>query len=83
MILNTFKIEFNFCSTYDEEVSFAPLLPNEAIVKNRGLTEQNISMMHIFYKETYFRSENKEEIIAFTDFLCEQFNQLVQMNDTY
>lgn len=56
--------------TYDSEVSVAPLLPNEALLKNRGITAQNVSIMHIFYENSFFRSQSKDEILGFTEFLC-------------
>lgn len=56
--------------TYDTEVSTAPLLPNEALLKDSGITAQNVSIMHIFYENSYFRSQSKGEILGFTEFLC-------------
>lgn len=59
---------------YDAEVSMAPLLSNDALLKNRKLKPENVSIMHIFYKNNYFRSQSKDEIIGFTEFLCIFFN---------
>lgn len=30
----------------------------------------SISVVHIYYEESYFRSFTKEELIGFTEFLC-------------
>lgn len=70
---------------YDTEVSVAPLLPNEEMLQTRGLSAQNVSIMHIFYKYKYLRSQSKDEIIGFTEFLCTfsfgvQFSFLCCMN---
>lgn len=56
--------------SYDTEISVATLLPNEALLKNKGITAQNVSFMHIFYENGFFRSQRKEEIVGFTEFLC-------------
>lgn len=56
--------------TYDAEVSIAPLHSNQKLLKNTTLKEQNVTTMHIFYKNMYFRSQRKEEIIGLTEFLC-------------
>lgn len=56
--------------TYDAEVSIAPLLPNDALFKNKKLKPENVSIVHIFYAHKYFRSQTKDEIIGFTEFLC-------------
>lgn len=56
--------------SYDAEVSMAPLLQNVPMLQKRGLLEPNVSVVHIFYKNNYFRSQKKEELIGFTEFLC-------------
>lgn len=56
--------------SYDTEISVASLLPIEGPLKNKGITAQNVSFMHIFYQTSYFRSQSKEEIVGFTEFLC-------------
>lgn len=56
--------------TYDGKLSTAPLLENTAIL--RGFSAENVSVLHIFYKKKFFRSERKEELIGFTEFLCKR-----------
>ena len=51
-----------FDINYDTEVSMAPLLPRTKV--------QNISIVHFFYKKYHFRSQRKDELIGFTEFLC-------------
>lgn len=58
-----------FDISYDAEVSMAPLLPNVPMLQKRGLLEPNVSVVHIFYKNNYYRSQKKEELIGFTEFL--------------
>lgn len=58
---------------YDAEVSMAPLLPNVPMLRKRGLLEPNVSIVHIFYKNNYYRSQKKEELIGFTEFLCKLY----------
>lgn len=60
---------------YDAEVSMAPILREAPILKKRGLSEPNVSVAHIFYKNNFFRSQKKDELIGFTEFLCE-YSQL-------
>lgn len=59
--------------SYDAEVSMAPLLQDAPILQqsNRSFSGPNVSVVHIFYKNNYFRSQKKNEIIGFTEFLCE------------
>lgn len=50
--------------SYDAEVLMAPLLQNAPILQKRGLSEPNVSVVHLFYKNKYFQSQKKEEIIG-------------------
>lgn len=55
---------------YDLKISMSPLLPSTGILQNRRLSEENVSVLHIFYNRKTYRSEKKEELIGFTEFLC-------------
>lgn len=55
---------------YDATVSMAPILHEAPILKENGHQEQNVSVMHIYYQKNYFRSQKKDELIGFTEFLC-------------
>ncbi|XP_031627357.1 pickpocket protein 28-like [Contarinia nasturtii] len=55
--------------TYDSEISMAPLLPQAPLLAKQGLLGPNVSVMHIFFKNNYFRSQRKDELIGFTEFL--------------
>lgn len=56
---------------YDTEVSMAPLLRDAAILRNKKFDAPNVTVAHIFYKSNFFRSQKKDELIGFTEFLCE------------
>lgn len=64
---------------YDADISMAPLLRGAPILqKRKGLLEPNVSVAHIFYKKNFFRSQKKDELIGFTEFLCKfDFHQFV------
>lgn len=34
------------------------------------ISKRSVSVVHIYYEESYFRSFTKEELIGFTEFLC-------------
>lgn len=55
---------------YNARVSMAPLLSGAPILAKKGLSEPNVSIAHIFYRYKFFRSEKKDELIGFTEFLC-------------
>lgn len=56
--------------TYDAESSMAPLLHKAPILSKTDLSSENVSVIHIYYKNNYFRSQKKDELIGFTEFLC-------------
>lgn len=43
-------------------------------------TPENLAVLHIFFKQHDFRSQNKEELVNFTEFLCERIHN---NNDTF
>lgn len=49
----------------------APLLQDAPILQQsiKSLSGPNVSVVHIFYKNNYFRSQKKNELIGFTEFL--------------
>lgn len=63
--------------TYDTELTMSKLLDNSYSIREpilRRMTPEyrrnNIAVLQIFYKENLFRSQNKDELIGFTEFLC-------------
>lgn len=55
---------------YDLETSMAPIMPGADVLTQNNWDPQNIAILHIFFKQHYFRSQVKEELVGFTDFLC-------------
>lgn len=65
-----------FAVSYDSEMSSAPILspldlPNAYASGIFGrYTIDNLAIVHIFFRENSFRSQKREELIGFTEFLC-------------
>ena len=38
---------------------------------------ENLALVYIFVKDTYYRSFTKGELVGFTDFLCNFYSSLV------
>lgn len=69
---------------YDADMSAAPLLTQAKhshvqyrsdVLKSHNV--KDLAILHVFFKETHFRSQIKEELIGFTEFLCESQQTLV------
>lgn len=63
--------------TYDTELTMSKLLDTSYAIREPMLRlisaeerRANIAVLQIFYKENLFRSQNKDELIGFTEFLC-------------
>lgn len=52
------------------ELSAAPIFEEAPLVKKNGLTAGNTSILEVYYQRGYYRSQDKEELIGFTEFLC-------------
>lgn len=59
-----FEMEFHL------ELSMSPLNPNAKILRQKRLDENNVGLLHIFFRDYYFRGQKKQELITFTEFLC-------------
>lgn len=60
---------------YDMSLSATPIFAEASFMKTRNLTARNTGILHVYYQSSYYRSHNKEELIGFTEFLCNyQFN---------
>lgn len=62
-----------FAVNYNTEISLSPLLPRSTWLLDNGLTAPDTAIVHIYYKENTVRSQRKEQLIGFTEFLC-KFN---------
>lgn len=61
------------CDAIKYEMSFSsnPIFADAAFFKENHLTAQNVSSLQVFYQRSYFRGQKIEELIGFTEFLCE------------
>lgn len=64
-----------FAINYESEISTAPLMPRAPALQERRLLFSNVAVVHIFFRDNYFRSQKKDELVGFTDFLC-NFNMI-------
>lgn len=65
-----------YAINYDTELSLTPLLARSPLLQKRNLQVSNTAILHIYYKENSFRSQKKDELVGFTDFLCKYFIKL-------
>lgn len=56
---------------YEAALSSTPMFAQAPLLKRFNLTVENTGILHVYYQNTYYRSQNKEELIGFTEFLCE------------
>lgn len=60
-----------FAVNYATEISFSPLLVlGSPWLKEKKKHPADTAIVHIYYKENSFRSQRKDELIGFTEFLC-------------
>lgn len=62
-----------FAVSYDSILSTAQIFDRSPLVKDVGLTSKNTTILQIYYDKSTFRSQRKEELVGFTDFLCKHF----------
>lgn len=58
-----------FAVNYATEISISQLF-NSPWLKEKEMFSADTAVVHIYYKENSFRSQRKEELIGFTEFLC-------------
>lgn len=71
---NSFKCNCPYgCNAikYEAGLSSTPMFGQAPLLKRFNLTVKNTAILHVYYMNTYYRSQNKEELIGFTEFLCE------------
>lgn len=66
-----------FAINYETEISLTPLLSRSPMLLRKGLTASNTAIAHIYYKDPSVRSQRKEELIGFTEFLCKTFLSVI------
>lgn len=66
-----------FGITYGAEVSMAPIITQpfgfrDKILESKYLQEKikDLSLVSIYFRDTFFRSQRKQELFGLTEFLC-------------
>lgn len=59
---------------FDMGISTNPIYENAAFLKTKNLTALNTTILHVYYQRAYYRGQSMEELIGFTEFLCEFFD---------
>lgn len=47
---------------YEMGLSSVPMFDNAPLLKRYNLTADNTAILHVYYQNTYYRSQNKEEV---------------------
>lgn len=55
---------------FDMGFSATPIYGESPIIRRKGLSVGNTSILHVYYQRGYYRGSDKEELIGFTEFLC-------------
>lgn len=55
---------------YDPGISMTPLFDQSPILLKNRIAPKTATLVHVFYRESHFRSQIKAELVGFTDFLC-------------
>lgn len=71
-----------FAVNYDTEVSMSPLLLSSPWLQENKMMARNTAIVHVYYKDVSFRSQRKEQLIGFTEFLCRFFFTVFKINET-
>lgn len=58
-----------FAVNYATEISISQLLFRSPWLQEKKMRPSDAAIVHIYYKENTFRSQRKEELIGFTEFL--------------
>lgn len=74
--LNTSCLSGCFEIHYDSSVSMAKIFDEIPFLRRNNLKSKNIAILHAYYGKSTFRSQRKEELVGFTDFLCKLLRKL-------
>lgn len=55
---------------YEMGLSAIPIYEQAPLLKERNMLAENSAILHVYFQSTYYQSQNKEELIGFTEFLC-------------
>lgn len=59
-----------FAINYENTFSTAKLFDKSPYFAHNKIDPNNVAFLHIYYARSTFRSQTKEELVGFTDFLC-------------
>lgn len=62
-----------YAINYDSAFSTAKIFNKIPFLRQNKLDPKNIAIVHVYYSQSTFRSQQKEELVGFTDFLCKIF----------
>lgn len=63
-----------FAVKYETEISLTSLMRESNSLYKMKLDARNVAKVHIFFRESYARSQIKNEFVDFTGFLCKLFS---------
>lgn len=74
-----FRLAFPLSSYFNSErftkifysLSATPIFDQAPLLKEKNLAVSDSAILHVYFQSTYYQSQNKEELIGFTEFLCE------------
>lgn len=70
-----------YAISYEAELSMTPILGSALYFRDgdkintntkRPMVEKDLAVLHVYFRESLFRSQKKEELIGFTEFLCKK-----------
>lgn len=66
-----------YAMTYDSTFSTAKIFDRVPFLTQIHLEPKNVAILHTYYGRSLFRSQKKEELVGFTDFLCKTFESIL------
>lgn len=61
-----------FAINYDTTYSTGKIFEKIPFIRRNNLLTENVAIVHIYYGQSTFRSQHREELVGFTDFLCKK-----------
>lgn len=55
---------------YEMGLSSTPIFDRAPLVIKNNLTAENAAILHVYYQSSFYRSQNKEQLVGLTEFLC-------------
>lgn len=58
---------------FDMDLSSAPIFEKIPFLKKIGISAKNTAILQVHYQQSVYHSQDMEELIGFTEFLCKNF----------